>query len=73
MNTIEEVDAISEKMELLLRKLDERAKVKKDREAIQQYASARARESRERCEVQDSSYEVAINGHPQQGGMTSRF
>jgi hypothetical protein len=35
MKTIEEVNAISQKMELLLKRLDERANVKKDREAIQ--------------------------------------
>jgi hypothetical protein len=76
MKNIEEVDAISQKMELLMKKLDERAKFKKDREAIQQYASARAIETNQWCEVQDSSHEVVYainNGQPQQGGMTSRF
>jgi len=66
--TIEEVNEISHKMEFLLKKLDERAKVKKDREAIQQYATARANQ---RSRVQNASHEAVQsfnNGRP-----TSRF
>jgi uncharacterized FlaG/YvyC family protein len=42
MKTIEEVNAISQNMELLMKKLDERTKFKKDRETIQQYVSTHA-------------------------------
>jgi hypothetical protein len=40
MHTIHEVDALSNKMDLLMKKLKECANFKKDREAIQHYTSA---------------------------------
>ena len=52
-HTIEEVKAISQKMELLMKKIEETSNFKKDREAIQQYTSARAVEAIQRCEVVD--------------------
>ena len=40
MHAVHEVDALSDKMDLLLKKLEERANFKKDWEAIQHYAYA---------------------------------
>ena len=75
-HTIEEVKAISQKMELLMKKIEETSNFKKDREAIQQYTSARAVEAIQRCEVQEETPEVVSafdNGQPRQSGPTPRF
>ena len=45
MHIVHEVDALYEKMDLLMKKLKERANFKKDWEAIQHYASARGSSS----------------------------
>jgi len=45
-------------MELLMKKMEETSNFKKDREAIQQYTSARAVEAIQRCEVQEEILEV---------------
>jgi len=68
---MEEVNAISLNMELLTKKLDERANFKKDREAIQQHIST--------CDqniMESTKHEVAYainNLRPQKEGTTSRF
>jgi len=49
MKSIEEINSISKNMELLMKKLDEQAKFKKDQEAIQQYASVHAIETNQWC------------------------
>jgi len=51
MHTVHEVDALSEKMDLLMKKLEEHANFKKEQEAIQHYASARAIKAKQWCEV----------------------
>jgi len=42
MNTVYEVDMLSAKMDLLMKKVEEGSNSKKDQEAIQHYATARA-------------------------------
>ena len=51
MHTVHEVDALSEKMDLLMKKLEEHANFKKDWEVIQHYASTRAIKAKQWCEV----------------------
>jgi len=66
-DTTQEVKAISQKMELLVKKMEETSNFKKDQEAIQQYTSARAVETIQRCEVQEEIPEVVSafdNGQP---------
>jgi len=75
-HTIEEVKAISQKMELLMKKMEETSNFKKDREAIQQYTSPRVVEAIQRCEVQEEIPEVVSafnNAQPQQSRPTPRF
>jgi len=63
-------------MELLMKKMEETSNLKKDREAIQQYTSARDVEAIQRCEVQEETLEVISavdNGQPRQSGPTPRF
>jgi len=57
-DTIQEVNAISQKMELLMKKREETSNFKKDREAIQQYTSTRVVKAIQRCEVQEETPEV---------------
>jgi len=75
-HTIEEANAISQKMELLMKKIEEASNFKKDREAIQQHTSARVVEAIQRCEVQEETPEVVSafdNGQPRQSGPTPCF
>ena len=86
MHTVHEVDALSEKMDLLMKKLEEHANFKKEREAIQHYASARAIKAKQWCEVCGGNHSgndcpetkevvniINNNGnHPQGNGWTSR-
>ena len=68
---MDEVNAIPQKMELLMKKLDERANFTMDREAIQQQISACNQNIK-----QSTKHEVAYainNLRPQKGGTTSRF
>jgi len=70
------VKAISQKMELLIKKMEETSNFKKDREAIQQYTSALVVETIQRCEVQEEIPEVVSafdNGKPRQSGPTPHF
>jgi len=72
-HTIEEVKAISQKMELLMKKMEETSNFKKDQEAIQKYTSARAVETIQRCEVQEEIPVVVSafdNGQPRQSEPT---
>jgi len=57
-HTIEEVKAISQNIELLMKKMEETSNFKKDREAIQQYTSARVVETIQRCEVRIQQWET---------------
>ena len=51
MHTVHEVDMLSTKMDLLMKKIEEGSNSKKDQEAIQHYATARAIEADPWCEV----------------------
>ena len=51
MHTARDVDALSVKMDLLMKKLEEHANFKKDREAIQHYTPIRAIKANQWCEV----------------------